>query len=273
MVDPRRAHRRGGIRCARTVCRRAERALVRLQEDGTTSNRRFSPTSIGCPICSGSSVASSSTTRASADRCARRLERPAIDFRARGDAASRAASSRPPSLPFAVALAAAAQARAAIPRASSRRRRASPRRSSPSDSATHVVGVSTFCRYPRVSRRAAEGRNVSQPESGSDRAAQARSRLRPRRSNAAAVPARDARYPRRVVDRGALPSVFTTIRRSERRPASPSALTASSCALNADLDQVRASWPGQAPAKVLIIVGRRSGHAHGHRRAWDLART
>ena len=71
---------------ARTICRRAERALVRLQEAGDAScSRRFSPTSIDCPTCSGCSAASSNTTPASAARCARPPARPAIASRARGE--------------------------------------------------------------------------------------------------------------------------------------------------------------------------------------------
>jgi ATP:cob(I)alamin adenosyltransferase len=49
---------------ARTICRRAERALVRLQEAGPSCSRPFSRTSTVSPISCGSLAASSSTTRA-----------------------------------------------------------------------------------------------------------------------------------------------------------------------------------------------------------------
>ena len=74
---------------ARTICRRAERALVRLQEAGVVGSAGdAAPTSTGSRICCGCSAASWSATRASADRSARPPASPAIVSRAPGDGRS-----------------------------------------------------------------------------------------------------------------------------------------------------------------------------------------
>ena len=123
----------------------------------------------------------------------------------------------------------------------------------------HVVGVSTFCRYPASVAALPKVGTFLRPNP------EAIARLKPdlvfvhEGPNAAATQLSTLGIATSVVDRGALSSVFTTIRQIGAAAGVPARADSLLRSLNTGLAQVRALAEGQAPQKILIVVGRRAG--------------
>jgi len=122
-----------------------------------------------------------------------------------------------------------------------------------------VVGVSTYCRYPDAVATLPKVGTFLRPEP------ETIARLDPDLvfvhtgpnnvvSQLGTLGLRTA-----VVDRGALPSVFTTIREISAAAGVAERGERLVSELNAGLDRVKAAVAGRAPRKILIIVGRRTG--------------
>lgn len=122
-----------------------------------------------------------------------------------------------------------------------------------------VVGVSTYCRYPRQVLALPKVGTFLRPEP------ETIVRLKPDlvyvqagpntvANQLAALGLRTA-----VVDRGSLPGVFSTIRQISAAAAVPERGDALVRDLEASLDRVRAAVAGKATRRVLIVVGRRTG--------------
>lgn len=122
-----------------------------------------------------------------------------------------------------------------------------------------VVGVSTYCRYP--------DQVLMLPKVGTFLKPQAETivRLKPdlvfvhTGPNTVASQLNALGVRTAVVDRGALPSVFSTIRQISTAANVPARGEALVQELQSALDRVRTSVAGRPPRKVLIIVGRRTG--------------
>lgn len=123
----------------------------------------------------------------------------------------------------------------------------------------HVVGVSTFCRYP--------AEVVALPKVGTflKPNPEAIARLKPDLAfvhsgpNTAASQLATLGIKTAVVDRGALPSVFTTIQQIGTAAGVADRADRLVRDLNVELARVKASVGEQPTTRVLIIVGRRVG--------------
>jgi len=122
-----------------------------------------------------------------------------------------------------------------------------------------VVGVSTYCRYPKDVLKLPKVGTFLKPD------AETIARLKPDlvfvHTGPNTVPKQLAALGIRtaVVDRGSLPSVFTTIRQISAAAGVPAGGDALVRDIQAALDQVKASVATRPARKVLIIVGRRTG--------------
>ena len=122
-----------------------------------------------------------------------------------------------------------------------------------------VVGVSTYCRYPAEVAKLPRVGTFLRPDP------EIIARLSPSLvfvhagPNTAAAQLAALGIRTAVVDRGKLPSVFTTIRQIGAAAGVPDRADRLLADLNAGLDRVKASVAGRAPRKVLIVVGRRTG--------------
>ncbi len=126
------------------------------------------------------------------------------------------------------------------------------------DLGDRVVGVSSFCRYPPSVK--------TLPRVGTFRRSDAETiaRLRPElvilHAGSMAVPHLAALgINTALVERGALPGVFTRIREIGNAAGVPDRADRLVADLTAGLARVRASVAGRPPRKVLIIVGRQAG--------------
>src|SRR5579862_2458769 len=123
----------------------------------------------------------------------------------------------------------------------------------------HVVGVSTYCRYPKDV--------LSLPKVGTFLSPNTETiaRLKPdlvyvhTGPNTAAAQLHALGLRTAVVDSGSLPNVFTTIRQISAAAAVPERGDALVREIQAALDRVKASVAGRPARKVLVIVGRRTG--------------
>jgi iron complex transport system substrate-binding protein len=122
-----------------------------------------------------------------------------------------------------------------------------------------VVGVSTYCRYPKEVLALPKVGTFLKPD------AEIIARLKPDlvfvhagpntvASQLAALGIRTA-----VVDRGALPSVFSTIRQISAAAGVADRGDALVRDLQSELDRIKSAVAGRPPRKVLVIVGRRTG--------------
>jgi iron complex transport system substrate-binding protein len=122
-----------------------------------------------------------------------------------------------------------------------------------------VVGVSTYCRYPPEVRSLPKVGTFHKPEP------ETIARLQPSLvyvhagpnnvvTQLAALGLRTA-----VVDRGALPSVFSNIRQISAAANVPERGDALVRQIQASLDRIKASVAGKPARRVLVIVGRRTG--------------
>jgi iron complex transport system substrate-binding protein len=122
-----------------------------------------------------------------------------------------------------------------------------------------VVGVSTYCRYPEQVRSLPKVGTFLKPEP------ETIARLKPDlvyvHSGPNTIVAQLAALGLRtaVVDRGALPGVFSTIGQISAAAAVPERGDALVRDLQASLDRVRAAVTGRPARRVLVIVGRRTG--------------
>lgn len=122
-----------------------------------------------------------------------------------------------------------------------------------------VVGVSTFCRYPTEVLALSKVGTFLKPD------AEIIARLKPDlvfvhagpntvATQLAALGIRTA-----VVDRGTLPSVFSTIRQISAAAGVADRGDALVRDLQSELDRIKSAVAGRPPRKVLVIVGRRTG--------------
>jgi iron complex transport system substrate-binding protein len=122
-----------------------------------------------------------------------------------------------------------------------------------------VVGVSRFCRYPASVATLPKVGTFLKPD------AEAIATLRPdlvlvhAGPNTAAAQLQTLGIKTATIDRGALPSVFTTIQQIGAAAGVPDRATRLIADLRAGLDRVNAATAGRPPRRVLIIVGRRTG--------------
>lgn len=122
-----------------------------------------------------------------------------------------------------------------------------------------VVGVSTYCRYPRQVLALPKVGTFLRPEP------ETIARLTPDLVYVQAGPNTVAKQlaalglRTAVVDRGSLPGVFSTIRQISVAAAVPERGDALVRDLQASLDRVKAAVAGKATRRVLIVVGRRTG--------------
>jgi iron complex transport system substrate-binding protein len=122
-----------------------------------------------------------------------------------------------------------------------------------------VVGVSTYCRYPRQVLALPKVGTFLRPEP------ETIARLAPDLVYVQAGPNTAAKQlaalgiRTAVVDRGSLPGVFATIRQISVAAAVPERGDALVRDLQASLDRVSAAVAGKPTRRVLIIVGRRTG--------------
>jgi iron complex transport system substrate-binding protein len=122
-----------------------------------------------------------------------------------------------------------------------------------------VVGVSKYCRYPEKVLSLPKVGTFLKPEP------ETIARLKPdlvyvhAGPNSVAAQLNALGIRTAVVDRGALPSVFSTIRQISAAAAVPERGDALVRDIQAALDRVKASIAGRPPRKVLVIVGRRTG--------------
>jgi iron complex transport system substrate-binding protein len=122
-----------------------------------------------------------------------------------------------------------------------------------------VVGVSTFCRYPAAVARLPKVGTFLKPDP------ETIARLRPdlvfvhAGPNAAASQLAGLGIRTAVVDRGALSSVFATIRQIGGAAGVADRADALVAEITAALERVKAEVAGRTPRRVLVIVGRRTG--------------
>jgi iron complex transport system substrate-binding protein len=122
-----------------------------------------------------------------------------------------------------------------------------------------VVGVSTYCRYPAEVASLAKVGTFLKPEP------ETIARLKPdlvyvhAGPNSVATQLSALGIRTAVVDRGALPSIFSTIRQISTAAAVPERGEALVGEIQTSLGRVKASVAGRRPRKVLVIVGRRPG--------------
>jgi iron complex transport system substrate-binding protein len=122
-----------------------------------------------------------------------------------------------------------------------------------------VVGVSTYCRYPERVRSLPKVGTFFKPEP------ETIARLKPdlvyvhAGPNTAVAQLAALGLRAAVVDRGALSSVFSTIRQISAAAAVPERGNALVQDLQASLDRVKAAVTGTPTRRVLVIVGRRTG--------------
>lgn len=127
------------------------------------------------------------------------------------------------------------------------------------DLGDRVVGVSTYCRYPERALSLPKVGTFLKPEP------ETIARLKPDLVFVHAGPNKVATHlasldiRTAVVDRGTLPSVFSTIRQISDASGVPDRGDALVRDLQAALDRVKASVAGRPTRKVLVIVGRRTG--------------
>jgi len=122
-----------------------------------------------------------------------------------------------------------------------------------------VVGVSSYCRFPpEVATLPKVGAFLS-PD------AEVIARLKPdlvfvhTGPNTAAAQLTALRIPTAVIDRGSLPTIFSTIRQIGSAAGVPDRADALIATINARLDRVKTTVAARAPRTVLIIVGRQTG--------------
>jgi ABC-type hemin transport system substrate-binding protein len=122
-----------------------------------------------------------------------------------------------------------------------------------------VVGVSTFCRYPKQVLSLPKVGTFLKPEP------ETIARLKPdlvyvhAGPNTVAAQLGALGLRTAVVDRGSLPSVFSTIRQISAAAAVPERGDALVHEIQTSLDRVRSSVADKPARKVLVIVGRRTG--------------
>lgn len=123
----------------------------------------------------------------------------------------------------------------------------------------HVVGVSTYCRYPTDVLALPKVGTFLKPEP------ETIARLKPdlvfvnAGPNSTAMQLRALGIRTSIVDRGALPSVFATIRQVSAAAGVPERGNALVGDIQAALDRVKTAVADRPPRKVLVIVGRRTG--------------
>lgn len=122
-----------------------------------------------------------------------------------------------------------------------------------------VVGVSTYCRFPPSVATLPRVGSFLKPD------AELIARLKPDlvfvHTGPNSTPSHLAALgiPTSIVDRGSLPSVFSTIRQIGTAAGVPDRASRLVADINARLDRVKAAVAGRPPRKVLIIVGRQTG--------------
>ena len=122
-----------------------------------------------------------------------------------------------------------------------------------------VVGVSSYCRYPKEVLVLPKVGTFLKPEP------ETIVRLKPdlvyvhAGPNAVAAQLHALGVRTAVVDRGSLPSVFSTIRQISAAAAVPERGDALVRDIEAALDRVKSAVAGRPARKVLVIVGRRTG--------------
>jgi ABC-type Fe3+-hydroxamate transport system substrate-binding protein len=122
-----------------------------------------------------------------------------------------------------------------------------------------VVGVSSYCRFPpEVATLPQVGAFLS-PD------AEVIARLKPdlvfvhTGPNTAAAQLTALRIPTAAIDRGSLPTIFSTIRQIGSAAGVPDRADALIATINTRLDHVKTTVAARAPRTVLIIVGRQTG--------------
>ena len=122
-----------------------------------------------------------------------------------------------------------------------------------------VVGVSTYCRFPAEDAKLPRVGTFLKPDP------EIIARLKPDLVFVHTGPNRTAEQlatlgiKTAILDRGTLPSVFTTIRQIGAAAGVPDRADKLLADLAARLDRVKSAVAGRPPRKVLIIVGRRTG--------------
>jgi len=122
-----------------------------------------------------------------------------------------------------------------------------------------VVGVSTYCRYPAQVQSLPKVGTFLKPQP------ETITRLKPdlvyvhAGPNTALAQLTALGLRTAVVDRGTLPSVFSTIRQISAAAAVPERGDALVRDIQASLDRVKSTVAGQPARRVLVIVGRRTG--------------
>src|SRR5262245_22324157 len=122
-----------------------------------------------------------------------------------------------------------------------------------------VVGVSTYCRFPREVNKLPKVGTFLRPSP------ELIARLAPSLvilhagPNGAAQQLAKLRIAFITVDRGTLPAVFSSIRAIGKAAGEPARAATLVASLETRLDRIRAGVSGRAPRKVLIIMGRRAG--------------
>ena len=122
-----------------------------------------------------------------------------------------------------------------------------------------VVGVSTYCRYPERALSLPKVGTFLKPEP------ETIARLKPdlvyvhTGPNNVATQLSSLGIRTAVVDRGTLPSVFSTIRQISAAAAVPERGDALVGEIQTALDRVKSSVANRPPRKVLVIVGRQTG--------------
>lgn len=122
-----------------------------------------------------------------------------------------------------------------------------------------VVGVSTFCRYPAEVATLPKVGTFLKPDPETIARLKADLVFVHTGPNAAASQLATLGIKTAIVDRGRLPSVFTTIRQIGVAAGVPDRAERLLATLSGGLDRVKAAVAGRTPRKVLLIVGRRSG--------------
>jgi iron complex transport system substrate-binding protein len=123
----------------------------------------------------------------------------------------------------------------------------------------HLVGVSTYCRFPASVATLPRVGSFLEPD------AELIARLKPdlvfvhTGPNSTSSQLAALHIATAIVDRGSLPSVFSTIRQIGAAAGVPERADRLVADINARLDRVKAAVAGRQPRKVLIIVGRRTG--------------
>jgi iron complex transport system substrate-binding protein len=122
-----------------------------------------------------------------------------------------------------------------------------------------VVGVSTYCRYPEDVAKLPKVGSFLKPEPETIARLQPDLVLVHRGPNAAASQLAALGLKTAIVDRGALASVFATIRQISAAAGVAARGDRLVAGLEGDLDRVRASVAGRPQRRILILVGRRTG--------------